>query len=118
MIDPRSLLIGVAAGAGAVLIIQVVLFLLRPWVKAFFSSCPVSLLTILGMRFRGNPPGLLIEAYIVLAKSGVNAPLDVVEVVYIANKTKARSPDDLVTLVKEQPKKDRDGTAGGRAGEE
>jgi uncharacterized protein YqfA (UPF0365 family) len=112
MIDPRSLLIGVAAGAAAVLVLQAFLFLVRPWFKAFFSGCPVPLLTILGMRLRGNPAGLLIEAYIVLVKSGVAARLDVVEVVYIANKSKARTLDALVALVKEELGKGGEGAVG------
>ncbi len=56
---------------------------------------------IVGMRLRGNPPMLLIDAFIKLRKIPVDTSIQEVEVVYIRNKTQASTSDALVKLVQE-----------------
>jgi uncharacterized protein YqfA (UPF0365 family) len=72
----------------------------RPWVRAAASGAPVSLLSIVAMRMRGDPAMLLIDAYIALKRAGVHATIVDVESVYIEQRTRVRSRDDLVELVK------------------
>jgi uncharacterized protein YqfA (UPF0365 family) len=74
--------------------------LARPWLRAAASGAPVSLLSILGMRLRGNSPTLLIDAYIALRRAGVNATVSAVEGIYIDNRTRVRTSQDLTELVK------------------
>src|SRR5688500_15427876 len=88
--------------AGLIILLFGFVFLLllaRPWIRAAASGCPVSLLSILGMRLRGSPPSLVVDAYIALRRSGVNATIADVEGVYIDKRTRVRSRDDLVALV-------------------
>ncbi|MEX0613159.1 MAG: flotillin-like FloA family protein [Pirellulales bacterium] len=82
------------------------LFLMRPWLRAAASGAPVSMMSILGMRLRGNPPEMLIDAYIALKRAGVNANISGVEGVYIDSRTRVRSRDDLIALVKSKLESD------------
>lgn len=91
---------GIFIGVGIMLILQFVVLLLRPWQHAFFSGASVPLPQIIGMRLRGNPPILLIDAYILLRKADVNVQIGYVEVVYIENKNGIDSPEKLAELVK------------------
>lgn len=100
--DQDSFRLGVGVGAGLVGLLLLILFILKPWIRAFFSGAAVPLAAVVGMRLRGNPPMLLIDAFIQLRKTSVMVGINVVEVVYIANKMKASSPDILVELVLEQ----------------
>ena len=94
---------GIFVGAGGVLIFLCSLLLIRPWLKAILSGAPISLAAILGLRLRGNSPTLLADAYVTLVKMGVSVDIQEVEVVYITNKTKASTTDDLVKLVQKHP---------------
>jgi uncharacterized protein YqfA (UPF0365 family) len=89
-----------------------VFFLLgaRPWMKAAARGAPVSFFSIVGMRLRGNPVSLILDAYIALKRAGVEASIAGVEGVYMDNKTRIRTHDDLVALVKTAIT--RDDTAG------
>lgn len=92
--------------AGMLLIFFLVLLtvfsvLVRPWLQALFSGEPVALFNILGMRLRGNPPSLLIDAYIVLKKRGFETSIAEVENIYIANKDRIRDFQDLIDRVQE-----------------
>lgn len=106
-IDQDSFRLGIGVGAGLVGLLLLVLFILKPWVRAFFSGAPVPLAAVIGMRLRGNPPMLLINAFIQLRKIPAMVGIDFVEAVYIRNKTKASSPDILAELVLEQQEKNK-----------
>jgi uncharacterized protein YqfA (UPF0365 family) len=75
-------------------------FVARPWLRAAASGAPVSIFSVLGMRLRGNPPILLVDAYVALRRAGVNASIADVEGAYIDHRTRVRTHDDLVELVK------------------
>jgi hypothetical protein len=49
---------------------------------------------------RGNPPLFVVDAYVLLKRSGVNVSIADVEIAYINHKTRVRTRDDLVELVK------------------
>jgi uncharacterized protein YqfA (UPF0365 family) len=72
----------------------------RPWIRAAASGAPISIFSILGMRLRGSSPTLVIDAYIALKRAGVAADIYVVEGTYIDHRTRIRSRDDLIELVK------------------
>lgn len=99
-IDSRSLVMGIIIGVGTMLIVHFIVLLLRPWRHAFFSGVQVSLVQILGMRLRGNPPQLLVDAYIMLIKANVKVQIAYVEVVYIENKNRSDTPEQLAEMVK------------------
>lgn len=74
-IEPISLILGVIVGVGIILLLYFIMLILKPWCHAYFSGAPVSLLCIVGMRLRGNPPMLLIEAFINLRKTPVETSI-------------------------------------------
>jgi len=88
------LLLGVSITA-AVLIFR----LFRPWLQAIMAGAPVSIIHIIGMRMRGNPPELIIPAYISLHHSGDMIPLSEVESTYIANPGRIHTVKELVDEV-------------------
>ena len=98
---------GIIIGVGFMLILHFIILLLRPWRHAHFSNAPVPLPQIIGMRLRGNPPLLLIEAYIILKKADVNVQIGYVEVVYIENKNGINTPEKLAELVNKYLEKNK-----------
>jgi hypothetical protein len=93
---------GVMVGAGGIAACLVILLILRPWRRTFFSGAPLSLAYIIGMRLRGNPPDFLIDAYLELVKGGLRIPMDHVECMYINKKFQITTPHDLAQLCLEQ----------------
>ena len=89
---------GVMAGAGGVAAILILIFILRPWRRAMFSGAYLPLGYIIGMRLRGTPPCLLVDAYIELIKRGNQISMDVVECLYLQHKLKIRTSHDLAKI--------------------
>jgi uncharacterized protein YqfA (UPF0365 family) len=98
-VDTNSFLQGLAVGAGGMLLATLWVVVNRAWRHAFFSGAAVPLAVILGMRLRGTPPALIIDAYVALKKRGREASLDVVEATYLADAGRSLDPDDLANLV-------------------
>jgi uncharacterized protein YqfA (UPF0365 family) len=97
------LLIAVGVGLLGVLAIFVLaLSMFKPWMRAMMSGAPVSVMSILGMRLRGTPPNLVIDAYIQLHMRGNETELSEVERQYIAYSNRIRTSGDLVDLVGQQ----------------
>ena len=91
--------------ATAILLIFIFLLsLLKLWVRAFTSGVPIHLARIIGMKLRGNPAQLLIDAYALLYKEGVGVSPDEMEYLYMQNRNRIRLPEELVRLVKEKKK--------------
>jgi uncharacterized protein YqfA (UPF0365 family) len=74
----------------------------RPWFRAFLYGTPVLATDVIAMRLRGNPPTLLVDAYITLQRAGITATIKDVENAYIDNRNRILTSDDLVQLVKTQ----------------
>lgn len=74
----------------------------RVWLRAFLNGGRVSVIDILGMRLRGNPPGLLVDALLVLQHRGVEASLPDVESTYLAHTGMPLSPIELAELVQQR----------------
>jgi hypothetical protein len=77
------------------------LLAIGPWLRVVFSGGDVRLMHIIGMRLRGSPLDLIIDAYLSLVHSDVSVPIAHVESLYIANKSRVFSAQDLVGIVKE-----------------
>jgi uncharacterized protein YqfA (UPF0365 family) len=99
--DAFSFMLGFIAGIAACVVLMIMFFLLKPWLNAIFSGAAVPLGVIIGMRLRGNPPKLLIDAYATMIQSGEKTSIADVESVYIANRNQATDIDSLVRLVQE-----------------
>jgi uncharacterized protein YqfA (UPF0365 family) len=72
----------------------------RIWVRAVAAGVPIPLLRVLAMRLRGNPAQLLIDAHILLTKAGVVSSFDETESIFMQNRNRVRTAEDLVRLVK------------------
>jgi uncharacterized protein YqfA (UPF0365 family) len=86
----------------AVLVAMVVFFsVVRVWVRAAASGVPIPVLRVVGMRLRGNPAQLLVDAHILLSKAGVQSTLDETEHIFMQNRNRIRTAEELVRLVKD-----------------
>jgi hypothetical protein len=90
----------VATLIATIVVIAVFAALTRPWLRGFLYGAPVPLIHILAMRLRGNPPMMLIDAYIALRRSGIETTIAEVENIYIDCRTRVRDAGDLADLVK------------------
>jgi uncharacterized protein YqfA (UPF0365 family) len=99
---PGWFFVGMAVGGGSVVAVTIWIVVNRGWRHATFSGAPLPLLAILGMRLRGSPPTLLIDAYVALHKRGRNVDIAVVEAVYLANKLAHMDAIALAHLVEEE----------------
>ena len=86
----------------ALILFTVLLLLVRPWLRAALNAVPVSLLHIVAMRLRGNPPMLLVDAYIALNRAGRSVTISDVEKVYIDNRNWVSTSNDLAELVQQR----------------
>lgn len=75
-----------------------VLWIAKPWLRALMHGVPVSLFHILGMRLRGNPPTILVDAYIKLHRAGDDVTLMELEHTYIDSRSRILSDLDLVEV--------------------
>jgi uncharacterized protein YqfA (UPF0365 family) len=66
------------------------------------GGAQLSLLELIGMRLRGNPPGLIVDALLVLTHRGVRATAADVESTYMAHKGTGISLTELVDLVQDR----------------
>jgi hypothetical protein len=84
----------------AVVVVSVFVLLVRPWLRAVLHGAPVSPIQIVAMRLRGNPPVLLIDAYIALKRAGLSETIGDVENVYIDARNRVTTSDDLVEAIR------------------
>jgi uncharacterized protein YqfA (UPF0365 family) len=82
----------VAAGVGTVL---------RAWLRVKLSGGRESLIHILGMRLRGAPTAMIIDAYTSLLHSGEDVRLSEVESQYIANSNRIGDARGLLEHMRE-----------------
>lgn len=80
--------------------VMIAVFLVgRTWARAFFHGTPVPFFRILGMRLRGAPSRLLVDAYVTLRRDGSTATLDDVERAFRESGNGILSCNDLVDVV-------------------
>jgi uncharacterized protein YqfA (UPF0365 family) len=75
-----ALLLLVVLGLGVILY----LVPLRLWIAAWASGAYVGLFTLVGMRFRRVPPGVVVTAHISAVKAGLSIPINDLEAHYLA----------------------------------
>ena len=85
-----------------ILLFAIVFFFMafRPWLRALLYGTPVSVFQIMQMRLRGNPPMLLVQAYIKLRRAGMPVTIRDVEAAYVDAKTRISTTEQLVELMK------------------
>jgi uncharacterized protein YqfA (UPF0365 family) len=74
---------------GAVIVLVIIfggifLHFLQIWIKAFAARAPVTIVNLVGMRLRGIPPGMVVNARIMAVKAGLEMSTDGIEAHYLA----------------------------------
>lgn len=69
---------------GFLIVVWAFLFFIRVWIRAWMSSARVSLFNLLGMKLRGVPPALIVDARIRAVKAGLPLTTDAMEAHYLA----------------------------------
>jgi uncharacterized protein YqfA (UPF0365 family) len=95
----------VGAGAFAILALLFLLALLyfipvRLWIAAWSSGAYVGLVTLIGMRLRRVPPGVIVTAHISAAKAGLNLSIDDLEAHFLAGGDVVRVVNALISADK------------------
>jgi uncharacterized protein YqfA (UPF0365 family) len=74
-------------------------FVLRVWIRGVLGGIRISILDIIGMKLRHNPPGLLIDTAVALKHRGLGVGVQEVEKAYLAYKGQTFTPSELADLV-------------------
>lgn len=79
--------------------------LFYPWLRAFLSGAPISVIQLLGMRLRGVPPGLVVDALVTVVHRGHGHDPRrsvIAESIYLAQRGIIHSPEQLADLIEKQ----------------
>jgi len=96
--DPRTAyFLGVGTALGGALLVWFVFRLLSPWIAAWATGAPVSLVQVFGMRMRGSDPALIVVALNTFVKMGETVPPAEVEAAYLGLPIDQRN---LVALIR------------------
>ena len=68
----------------AIIAFFVVLSFINTWLKALLAGAPVSMLTLIAMRLRGVPYGMIVDSRIMAVKAGLNLSINQLEEHYLA----------------------------------
>ncbi len=71
-------------GIAVLIILFIFLYFLKVWIRAWMSDARVDLFNLLGMKLRGVPPTLIVDARIRLVKAGLDLNTDDIEAHYLA----------------------------------
>jgi hypothetical protein len=106
LISSPDFQIGVAVGAGALLLVYLILLLvadvLRPLAMAAASGASVGIGHLIGMKLRGTPPEFVITAYVMDRTRGGRLSLAAIEAGYMAFKEEASTPGELLRRIDRQ----------------
>src|SRR6185436_8840176 len=91
----------------ALVLMAIFALLFGTWIRGFASGVPVSVVQILGMRLRGVPPRLIVDALVTLVHRG--RPFDRAMIyhaqsLFLAQRGLIRSPEHLADMVEKQLK--------------
>lgn len=74
----------IVAGIIAVIALIVVVSFINTWLKAMLAGAPVSILTLIAMRLRGVPYGMIVDSRIMAVKAGLDLTINQLEEHYLA----------------------------------
>jgi uncharacterized protein YqfA (UPF0365 family) len=78
--------------------IAFLVLVVKPWLRAFLHGTPVSLIHVVGMRLRGTPPSIVIDAYIQLHRAGLRPSIVELESCYVDSRIRIITSWDLVDV--------------------
>ncbi|MGI8980348.1 MAG: hypothetical protein ACR2FY_14065 [Pirellulaceae bacterium] len=108
-VDPGAVFALAAAGFGIVFMLLVfgaMLWLLPAWLRGFLGGAPVMVLQLIAMRFRGVPPGLIVDALVTLVQRHPHdlSRVRMAESLYLAQRGLIDSPAQLADQMEKQIK--------------
>ena len=106
-------IVGVAVTFLAFVVLGVGFLIVRPWFMLKLAGGRGSLLQIVGMRLRGTPVSMIVEAYTALLHSGETLHLRDVESTYIAQRGKIINVQDLISHTRETLQQNEKGSKKG-----
>jgi UPF0365 protein oter_1664 len=74
----------VIAGIIAIIALVVVISFVNTWLKAMLAGAPVSILTLIAMKLRGVPYGMIVDSRIMAVKAGLDLTINQLEEHYLA----------------------------------
>ncbi len=74
----------IVAGIVAVVALVVVISFINTWLKAMLAGAPVSILTLIAIRLRGVPYGMIVDSRIMAVKAGLDLTINQLEEHYLA----------------------------------
>lgn len=81
---PWAILLFAVLAVFGLILFGLFLYFLKVWVRAWMSGAPVSIFKLLGMKLRGVPPTLIVDARIMSVKAGIEMDSDALEAHYLA----------------------------------
>ena len=93
------IIIGLLAVIGIVVSLVVISFF-NTWLKAFLAKATVGFTTLLAMRLRGVPVGLIVDARITAVKAGIPLETDQLEAHYLAEGNVVQTVQALIAALK------------------
>ena len=79
-----TLILGIAGVIAVLVVAGIVLSFFNVWLRAWLSGAYVGIVTLVAMRLRGVPYGVIVEARIRAGKAGINLDIDDIEAQYLA----------------------------------
>ena len=81
---PIGTIITVIHGIVALVAFVVIISFINTWLKALLAGAPVSMLTLIAMRLRGVPYGMIVDSRIMAVKAGLDLTINQLEEHYLA----------------------------------
>ena len=78
------LIVGAVIAIIALILIFTFIYFIKVWLRALVSGAHVAMIQLIGMKLRGVPPKLVIEARIATLKAGIDIDTDSIEAHYLA----------------------------------
>ncbi len=75
----------ILAGFAALIVIFIVFSFINTWLKALLAGAPVSFLTLVAMKLRGVPYGMIVDSRIMAVKAGLDLTINQLEEHYLAD---------------------------------
>ena len=90
---------------GLILVVGLVIFFIivsffNTWLKALLAKAKVGFSTLLAMRLRGVPVGLIVDARITAVKAGIPLSTDELEAHYLAEGNVVQTVQALIAALK------------------
>ena len=93
------IILGLLAVIGLVVSLVIISFF-NTWLKAFLAKATVGFTTLLAMRLRGVPVGLIVDARITAVKAGIPLETDQLEAHYLAEGNAVQTVQSLIAASK------------------